>query len=34
MTSDWGWVVTGYVLTGAVWAAYAWWAGRGLRERR
>lgn len=30
MTTGWVWVVAGYGLTGAVWAAYAWWSGRGL----
>ncbi len=31
--TGWGWVVAGYLLTAAVWAGYAWWTGRGLRQR-
>lgn len=33
MTS-WMWVVAGYALTAAVWAAYAWWTREPRRGSR
>lgn len=29
--NEWIWVVAGYGLTIAVWAAYAWWTAKGDR---
>lgn len=32
--TGWGWVVAGYLLTAAVWAAYVWWTRRDRAEGR